>query len=210
MKFAAATLLLLPALALAQDRAKFTGGFRTSGNGCPRDSVSVVLGGEGEAANEVAEVSLRNYRVQLGGVQNLQCQVFLDIRFPTGCRRVSFSNTLTGPFQLDSGATGTYQRAFILPSAQNIIPTNGNRPADLRFVSSPGVPDYIQNDQFSASLTIGTGAPNVVPYSLEGSLSLQRGPNNTANGSLANNVWAVSIASQTTCCKSLTQFPRDC
>ncbi len=204
MKLATAT-ILLPALALAQDRAKFTGQFRASGTGCPPGSVSVVLGGSGEVANEVAEVSLRDYRVQIGPnipptEQNKQCQVFLDIRFPLGCSNITFSNSLTGPVQLDPGATGTYQRAYVLPTAQ-FSPVNGNRPANLQFTSA-SFPDFIQNDRFSARVTIQSGAPSTLPYSLEGGLSLQRGPINNSNGTLANDVWAVSIATQAACCKS--------
>jgi len=82
-------------------------------------------------------VTLRSYRVQVGPTippteQNKQCRVFLDVRFPLGCQAVTFGNTLTGAVQLDPGATGTYQRAYVLPTAQ----LTGNRPADLQFTSA--------------------------------------------------------------------------
>lgn len=205
MKFTTA-LVLLPTLALAnplvvrqEDRAKFTGQFRTDGTGCPAGSVSVTLSGSGQFVNETATVSLRSYRVQVGpnippSEQSKQCRVLLDVRFPLGCQAVTFANTLTGPLQLDAGATGRYQRTYVLPTAQ----LTGNRPADLQFTSTSG-PDFIQEDRVGARVTIQDANQRVLPFSLEGSLSLQRGPNNNANGLLANDVWSVSITEQGRC-----------
>jgi len=203
-------LALLPALVLAnplavrqEERAKFTGGFSTDGNGCPAnsDGVSVTISGSGQFFNETATVSLRDYRVNQSD-QNRQCRVLLSVRFPLGCQSVVFANTLTGPVQLDAGATAAYQRVYVLPTAQ----LTGNRPADLRFTSANG-PDFIQEDRVSARVTINNAGQAVLPFSLEGSLSLQRGPNNNANGQLANDVWSVSITEQGRCCELLLCLP---
>ena len=206
MKFTAA--IILPAVAMAnpllsvrqEERAKFTGQFRTEGAGCPNGSVNVTFSGSGEFVNEFAEVNLPTYNVQVGpnipdSQREKECSIFLTVHYPIGCTQVSYDSTLTGPVRLDPGVTGVFSRAY----TQDHLTLTSGQPAELRFDSSSG-PDFIQEDHPAGRVNINTPNQQNADFTLRSRLSLQR-PNNALSGTLTNDVYALSLTDQARCCK---------
>jgi len=191
MKFSIA--LLLPALALAQERAKFVpGGHTLSGPGCDPNTYDVVYSGSGQFVNEFATVTFRDYNATFPDPEREKfCNVFFTIDFPVGCTTVNYDNTVTGAFRLDPGVTGTVIRDYVLERS-----TAFPDPANLLLTSATPGPDYIlDDDDFTSTTRIDTANQRLTRFGLQSRVFVQRN-NNNANGWVSQDVWAASITDQ--------------
>ncbi|KAK3317901.1 hypothetical protein B0H66DRAFT_219797 [Apodospora peruviana] len=198
MKFFTAAAILLPASAALANplvavrqpppRAKFTGGFSTSGNGCAGASVAF------DATNEIATVSLPNYFVNLPNRPATSCAVTLLVRFPAGqCTSGTAVGHVSGHVNLPVGVTGTFtSRDYAVSPDGNVsqISPNGQW-------TGPTDTDYTLDDQVSYTYNRPDANNNVVSFTLQGQLQLQ--PTNGPTGSLSNNQFVFDIQTQIPC-----------
>lgn len=195
MKFLSA--LLLPALALAAPASLITrqasqiqiASVTASGGGCPQGSFSTDISPDGTTIT----FGFDSYQTFVGpqtSQRELDCNIFLSLRFPLGCTSAAISTTYHGFVQLDSGVTGSF------PASYNLSPgfLTGSTPATSFTSASWGAGGvYTKLDSVSAKATINSPNQQNVNFEIRNRAFLQA-PNSVASGTLTVDDATITIA----------------
>jgi hypothetical protein len=207
MKYSTAFVVLLPVGIIASPaveirqpppRAKFTGVFSAS-SGCGAATVTF------DAANEVANVSLPNYRISLPGQNQRSCSITLPVLFPANtCTTGTAVGVATGQVTLPAGVQATFNGRDYAVS-----PT----PGSVTQISPDGSWTGPVNERYELDDQVGyTFRPDanndVINFTVLGQLQLQ--PSNGPSGSISNDRFVFDITRQIPCCEFGTNFGRGC